>query len=1204
MKHISIRVPWHDNNWQGTICKCPSENPFCLTLKNIAESKDNDKEGSLAGEEWCEISELKSKEPPYCSGENGGFMNKNPYKRLIRHVYAWGNNPHVNLLPTLLEIPSYTFSGTPFRYLNSKNEAVQSELDKRIPQIAEDEPNEYSNWVYGSQRQYDILNWFRSNIQANQSLVVAYCKNNNPIDDDSKRMIIGLGEITKVHKIYDYNVKPDFDSNYPFWEVLMEHSIRPDLKESKGFLLPYKEYLDLSEEVIKAKTGKTKYQVLDEIKFTLDKVDNNTKIFNELSYGCEYISNHSMLIILNAARKCVEAVISHKLVGGDWQKQLLWIDEQISKVKEMIGPFPSFAETLRAIGVNYAYLIEQDLRNNGFCGTKDNPWEAFDKLINGKISLNGAVYQSEMKNYKQTWKFCTAESKQVLELLSRFEISAEIIEEWLEQKDRYNDLIENPYLISEECDLNYGNYITTEMIDLGVIADVSIQGDWIPQSPSVLTSKINERRIRSLVIHKLKIQLLEGDTLLSITEIEDYVKSILEKDNLKLPVGYFDTTKEFMEQGNLVYVNSTMQLKEYYEIEEFLRKIFIARTQKTVKNPVAENWDSVVKESIKQYDPNNPRSCAAVTDQVKAVEMFSKYKMSVLTGAAGTGKTAVVQAFLSSPQIQNEGVLLLAPTGKARVRLASMANGVQAKTIAQFLTRQGFFDWYYMEAYVPEDYKSKQFSEALNVIVDECSMITSKDMYVLLKVLDLGKINRVIFIGDPYQLPPIGAGKPFADLCNYLGKDGDGNHDALTHLQTVVRTIQTGESDVLSLASWFAGNKPYKSADEVIERIIQDKLSNDLVVYTWKDASELKDKLREVLEKELPNKDLSLDKRIQKSIGLDDIDKAYANPDVVEQFQILSPVKNPVWGTLQLNADMQEWVGHKKGQYSMEIVPEFVAYADKVIQLVNEKRYAFKAKQKLLLSNGQIGFAKFAKKDNASIVFSGYPNESFTYYPPSSDGADSPIELAYAITIHKSQGSDFDTVLVVLPKNGRILSRELIYTALTRAKKRLILLVEDNFQWIMEYSKPQNSELAKRNSNLLKFSVRTDKVKDPYPEGLIHITKDHKLLVRSKSEVIIANELINAGIEFEYEKLLEENGSHRIPDFTFVDAAGETIIWEHLGMLSNPAYKESWERKLKFYHSIGFKEGENLFTTEDHENGAIDTTEVMAVIEKIKNLLI
>ena len=1202
MKHISIRVPWHDNNWQGTICKCPSDNPFCLTLKNIADSKNNGKEDVLSGKEWCDFPSLKSKEPPACLGENGGFMNKKAYKRVFKHVYAWGDTPHTNLLPTTLEIPPYTFTGIPFRYLNLE---IQKELDEKLPQLAKDEPSPFkkSSWVYGSQRQYDILNWFRSNIQANQSLVVAYCKNNNPIDDDSKRMIVGLGEITKVHKIYDYDVKPDFNSNYPFWEVLMEHSIRPDLKESKGFLLPYKEYLDLSEEFIKAKTGKTKYQILDEIKFTLNKVDNNTKIFNELSYGCEYISNHSMLIILNAARKCVEAVISHGLVGGDWQRQLLWIDEQISKVKEMIGPFPSFAEALRAIGVNYAYLIEQDLRNNGFCRTKDNPWKAFEKLIDGKIVLNGAVYQSEMKNYKQAWKYCTVASKQLLELLSRFEISAEIIEEWLEQSDRYNDVIENPYLISEECDLNYGNYITTEMIDLGVIADVSIQGDWIPQEPSVLTSKIDKRRIRSLVIHKLKLQLLEGDTLLSIAEIEEYVKAILGKDDLILPIGYFATTKEFMEQGSLVYVDSTMQLKEYNDIETFLRKIFKARTQKTVKIPIVENWDSIVKKSIKQYDPKNPRSCAAVTDQVKAVEMFSKYKMSVLTGAAGTGKTAVVQAFLSSSQIQNEGVLLLAPTGKARVRLANMSNGVQAKTIAQFLTRQRFFDWNYMEAYVPEDYKSKQFAGALNVIVDECSMITSKDMFVLLKALDLGKINRVIFIGDPYQLPPIGAGKPFADLCNYLGKDGEGNHDALTHLQTVVRTIQTGESDVLNLASWFAGDKPYKSADEVIEKIIQNKLTNDLEVYKWKDASELKDKLREVLEKELPNAELSLDKRIQKSIGLDDINYACENPEVVEQFQILSPVKNPVWGTLQLNSYMQEWVGHKKGQYSMEIIPEFVAYADKVIQLVNEKRYAYKAKQKLLLSNGQIGFAKYANKDNASIVFSGYPNDSFTYYPPSADGADSPIELAYAITIHKSQGSDFDTVLVVLPKNGRILSRELIYTALTRAKKRLILLVEDNFQWVMEYSKPQNSELAKRNSNLLKFSVRTDKVNNPYPEGLIHITKDHKLLVRSKSEVIIANELINAGLEFEYEKLLEENGSHRIPDFTFVDAAGETIIWEHLGMLSNPAYKESWERKLKFYHSIGFKEGENLFTTEDHENGAIDTTEVMAVIDKIKDLL-
>lgn len=211
--------------------------------------------------------------------------------------------------------------------------------------------------------------------------------------------------------------------------------------------------------------------------------------------------------------------------------------------------------------------------------------------------------------------------------------------------------------------------------------------------------------------------------------------------------------------------------------------------------------------------------------------------------------------------------------------------------------------------------------------------------------------------------------------------------------------------------------------------------------------------------------------------------------------------------------------------------------------------------------------------------------------------------MAYAITIHKSQGSDFDTVLVVLPKSGRILSRELIYTALTRARKKLILLIQDNISWLIEYTKPQMSVLAKRNTNLFSTSVREDISNIPYAEGLIHTTLKPGLIVRSKSEVIIANMLYERGIDFEYERMIEDNGRRCIPDFTFEDASGDTILWEHLGMLDNPAYKESWEKKRDFYKSIGYIEGVNLFTTVDHENGSIDSTEIAAIVDKLEDLI-
>lgn len=79
-KHISIRVPWHDNEWSGSVCKCPENNPFCMVLRNIADSKNVDNEMGLAGRKWCELS---SEQLPACKGERTAvFMS---LRRIGRH---------------------------------------------------------------------------------------------------------------------------------------------------------------------------------------------------------------------------------------------------------------------------------------------------------------------------------------------------------------------------------------------------------------------------------------------------------------------------------------------------------------------------------------------------------------------------------------------------------------------------------------------------------------------------------------------------------------------------------------------------------------------------------------------------------------------------------------------------------------------------------------------------------------------------------------------------------------------------------------------------------------------------------------------------------------------------------------------------------------------------------------------------------------
>ena len=1205
MKHISIRVPWHDNNWNGQICKIPCQNTFCSQLPRIAENKKCCVDNTCAG---LSFSTLSEDEMPACLNENGSFMNENPYKRTFRHVYSnYPNLPHSSLLPTVVDVPEYTYFGTPFRHMLYENlESTQ----KKYPDLPNEEmsPFSHNTWIYGRELQYGILRKFLQEIREKESLVVFYCKNGNPIDEECERLIVGLGEITNIYPIGEYESK--IKSTYPFWDLKMSHSIRPELDESLGFLLPYKEYLQLDPDYVYSKLHKSKEDCIDEIKLTFAKLGGSQKIKEELSYGCEHVNNHTMLIILNTAKSCIEKVVEHGLVGGDWQRQIRWIDSQISKVKEKMGPFPSFAEVLSSLGYSYSFILEQDIYNLGYCAPKGNPWIIFEQILSGEIVLGNESFKDYLPEYKVLWKATSRKKKQLYYLLSRFELSVEQLEIVFNSSLTSDQILNNPYLISEICDVDIPDtIITPEMIDLGVFKDVSIQGEYIPEKPSLVETKIDERRIRALVSFKLKNSLNEGDTLLSLTELEEYLSDVLERDLVKYPSGYLMAMEEFMSESFVFHKlegNLALQLSEIAEMEREVSKIFVARAAKSIRNPIDEDWNTIAKSVIKEYDDKDPRSVAAIVDQTRALGILSNKRLSVLTGAAGTGKTKVVEAFLKSDLIKNEGVLLLAPTGKARVRLQKMGD-IQAMTIAQFLVMRKAFNVKSMKPQVTDD--TIKYSGVRNVIIDECSMLTLYDFYALLNSLDLKVINRIILIGDPYQLPPIGPGRPFADLCNYLETARDKDiTSALACLTNVVRTTTKGDSDILTLASWFSGRKPEKSADLIFDKMLNGQLDNDMNLYVWKNPDELIDKLSLVLNNELPNKSLSMSERIDKSLGLDDLGNAINNPDCVENFQILTPVRNPIWGTTSLNAEIQQMAD--RGQYGfIQIGPDKFYYKDKIIQLENVRLSPYEDKtKKCRLANGQIGFIKFASghsyKKYGSAVFAGEPGYSFSINERKDEDSSYPMELAYAITIHKSQGSDFNTVIVVLPKSGRILSRELLYTALTRAKKRMILLVEDSPQWLLELSKPQNSSVASRNTNMFSnLSVRETQKSIPYIEGLIHRTLDNSLIVRSKSEVIIANQLINRKVKFEYERELVENNRKCIPDFTFEDPSGDIIIWEHLGMLDIPSYKRSWEHKYEFYKSIGFELDKNLFITQDHADGSINSLEIDEIIDKIQMII-
>lgn len=261
---------------------------------------------------------------------------------------------------------------------------------------------------------------------------------------------------------------------------------------------------------------------------------------------------------------------------------------------------------------------------------------------------------------------------------------------------------------------------------------------------------------------------------------------------------------------------------------------------------------------------------------------------------------------------------------------------------------------------------------------------------------------------------------------------------------------------------------------------------------------------------------------------------------------------------------------------------ELARLLGKVINLENKSRMRCWPNEGALsyVANGEIGIVvgEYKHKNmtwmprTLEVELSSQPGVAYKFPRGwmSGESGSPPLELAYAITVHKAQGSEFATSFLVIPNPCRLLSRELLYTALTRQRERVVVLYQGDAAGLKELADPRRSVTATRLTNLFD-APKLVKLEDRFlEEGLIHRTERGDA-VRSKSEVIIANLLHGKGLDYAYERrLVGDDASVRYPDFTIEDAeSGVTVYWEHLGMLSNPDYRDRWERKVEWYRAQG-----------------------------------
>jgi hypothetical protein len=216
------------------------------------------------------------------------------------------------------------------------------------------------------------------------------------------------------------------------------------------------------------------------------------------------------------------------------------------------------------------------------------------------------------------------------------------------------------------------------------------------------------------------------------------------------------------------------------------------------------------------------------------------------------------------------------------------------------------------------------------------------------------------------------------------------------------------------------------------------------------------------------------------------------------------------------------------------------------------------------------------------------------------------LEVAYAATIHKAQGSQFGLTLVVIPDPCPLLLPELLYTALTRQREHIAVFMQGDASSLRLYASPSRSETARRLTCLFRPA-------DPFttPDGMVvdgahvHRTANGEL-VRSKSEVIVANTLRSLDVEYE-EPLSMPDGTSRLPDFTIRRPGHLPVFWEHQGMLDRPGYRAGWEAKKAWYAENGILPWEDsggpggilVCSTENYTSAGIDAHEIEQLAAKV-----
>ena len=388
--------------------------------------------------------------------------------------------------------------------------------------------------------------------------------------------------------------------------------------------------------------------------------------------------------------------------------------------------------------------------------------------------------------------------------------------------------------------------------------------------------------------------------------------------------------------------------------------------------------------------------------QHKAVIESIKHGLLILTGGPGTGKTTTINTMIQFFESEGLSILLAAPTGRAAKRMTE-ATGYEAQTIHRLLEVNGN----------PEEESTGGFLrnrenplEADVIIIDEMSMVDLNLMHALLSAVVQG--TRLILVGDVDQLPSVGPGSVLKDIIS----------SERFHVVTLTKIFrQAGESDIIMNAHKINAGEPVEL----------NKKSRDFFFVKCDEADTIIGGIIALIQRKLPQ-------------------YVQAHPN---EIQVMTPTRKGLLGVERMNVILQKYLNpadEKKTE--REINGRLFREGDKVMQIKNNyqleweicTRFGLTVDKGMGVFNGDMGVISEINEYKETVEVEYDEGRKVKY---GFDMVDE-LELAYAITVHKSQGSEYPAVILpLLPGPKLLYNRNLLYTAVTRAKKCLTIIGSD-----------------------------------------------------------------------------------------------------------------------------------------------------------------